>query len=340
VAAFYSRGADFVFKNLTIFDIADPALLRFDAIETALRQAAFTHASAQQSKSVGWVAPRGGEHDPFLENIGGHWLASFVIETRSVPGSAVSSRVQAMMQKLEEDAGRKPSRRELKQMKEAALMELMPKSFPKSVNISVWINPIDGFLCIDAATESRVDDAVTALIKAIDQLQIKEAHWSVAPEVAMREWLLSDDHSLKHIGLSLGEACVLREQAAGKAMARFSNQNLACEEVRQNLYSGKMPLSLELCAADRLVFSLQANGRLKGIHINASQASEDGQRGTRDLDSDFTILVGELKTVLSSLRAETDQMALRMSVADEASRTAIKSIATMWDVREAGSMVE
>lgn len=328
-----------MFKNLTTFDIAERALLRFDAIETALRQAAFVQAGAQQEKSVGWVPPRGGEHDALLENIGGHWLASFVIESRSVPASAVRSRVEAMAEKLEAEAGRKPGRKELKQMKEDAVMELLPNSFPKSVTIPVWINPVDGILGIGTATQSRIDDVVSALVRSIDSFKISDVQWRVSPACAMREWLLLEDDEPMPEGLSLGAACVLRQEDAGKATARFTNQDLACEEVRQNLRSGKMPVSLELCWGDRVELTLHASGRLKGIHLSAGQGSEAGQRNTSDLDADFALFTGEMTKVISHLRTEIDQMGERMEVAKDASSAAIKSITTMWASQEQGTAV-
>lgn len=323
-------------KNLTVFDIAERALLRFDAIETALRVAAYAPGGAQQEKSVGWVPPRGGEHDPYLENIGGHWLAAFVIETRSVPATAVRERVDAMAARVEAETGRKPGRKELKEMKEDAVMQLLPSSFPKKVEIPVWFNPVDGILGIGTATQSRLDDVVSALVRSIESFKISEVELRVDPAEAMREWLLLEDDQPMPEGMSLGSACVLRQEDAGKATARFTNQNLACEEVRQNLHSGKMPVSLALCWGDRVELTLHATGRLKGIHLSADQGSEVGKNNASDLDADFALFAGEMSKVIAQLRTEIDQMGERMAAAKDASTAAIKGITTMWAGNEQG----
>ena len=137
-------------------------------------------------------------------------------------------------------------------------------------------------------------------------------------------------------GMSLGSACVLRQEDAGKATARFTNQNLACEEVRQHLHSGKMPVSLALCWGDRVELTLHATGRLKGIHLSAGQGSEVGKSNVGDLDADFALFTGEMSKVIAQLRTEIDQMGERMAAATDASTAAIKGITTMWAGTEQG----
>lgn len=319
-----------MFKNLAVFDISDRSNLHFVAFEKALQDAAHVEGGAQQEKSVGWRPPRGGLHDAFLESIGGHWLASFVIETRRVPAEVVRKRVEAMSSAVQAQTGRKPGRKELKQMKVDAIMQLLPQVLPRAVEIPVWIDPVSGILGVGTVNQSNIDDVVTSLIRCEVGLKLSKFEPKVAPADAMREWLLLEADEQLPPGMSLGSACVLRQEDAGKATARFSNQHLACEEVRQGLLSGKKPVSLDLCWDDRVELTLHACGHFKSIRVFGHQHDLAAKNKGGDLDADFALFTAEMTKVIAQLRREIDRVGDRIAAASDASSAAIRSITTMW----------
>lgn len=319
-----------MFKSLTVFQATAPSGLDFTSIEDAFKQSAFVPGGAQQEKSAGWAPPRGSEHDAYLEAIAGHWLAVLKIETRSVPATELKKRVDAMAQAVEDETGRKPGRKHLKELKEDALAQLLPNAFAKTVSVPVWIDPQNGTFGIGSTTQSKLDEVVTALVRCVPNLSLAEAAQRGKTVAAMREWLMQEDDEQMPAGMSLGTECVLRHDGEGKATARFTNQDLACEEVRQNLRSGKEPIALGLCWGERVELVLQASGRLKGIHVSADTGSEAGEKDVGELDADFALFTGEMVPVIEQLRQEVEQVSKRIESARGASDAAIKGIASMW----------
>lgn len=84
-----------MFKALTIYRIASGWAPALEAMETALMSAKFVPCGATQDKSVGWVPPRGNEHDSMVEAIDGQRIMKLRIETKSVPGATVREKAQA-----------------------------------------------------------------------------------------------------------------------------------------------------------------------------------------------------------------------------------------------------
>ena len=319
-----------MFKNLTVFQATTSSPLDYSSIESALKQAAFVPGGAQQEKSIGWTPPRGSEHDAFLEAIGGHWLATLKIETRTVPTSELNKCVEAIAEALEASAGRKPNRKELKEMKDHARTQLLPKAFAKISTIPVWIDPTSGLVGIGTATQNKIDDVVTALVRAFTDLSLEEWAQRVSAVAAMREWLLQENDALMPEGFSLGKECVLRHEGEGKATARFTNQDLACEEVRQNLRAGKEPVSMGLSCGEHVDMVLHASARIKSIRIVADTGSQASKKDSGDLDADFTLFTSEMSAVIQQLKKEIDNVSTRIEKARDASNAAIQGITSMW----------
>ena len=163
-----------MFKNLTCYRIGDwPASAA--ELEDALRTAPFTPCTPSQAKSVGWAPPRGIEHGALLEAIGGHWIAQLVIETKAVPADAIRRHVDEEAARIEKESARPVGRKERQDMKDDALLALLPQAFPRRSTVTVWIDPQRRWLLLDTASAPRADIATSALS------DISGPGWHLAP---------------------------------------------------------------------------------------------------------------------------------------------------------------
>ena len=107
-----------VFKNVIVYRIEAPWSQSLSEAEEALAAQRFVPCSPSQEKSAGWVEPRGQEHGPLAESIGGQWLLEFMVETKALPASVVRRKVEERAAQIEATTGRKPSKKEKKELKE------------------------------------------------------------------------------------------------------------------------------------------------------------------------------------------------------------------------------
>jgi len=160
-----------MFKSITVYKLLSrvPSLA---VLEDALAADAFEPCGSTQEKSIGWQPPREQEHGAFVESVGGQAIARLVIETRAVPASAVKQKVKDEVAEIEAQTGRKPGKKERRDLADDARISLLPHAFPKQCAVTVWIDPKAGYLVLDNTTQGRLDDVITALIKAIRSLQV------------------------------------------------------------------------------------------------------------------------------------------------------------------------
>jgi len=120
-----------VFKNLMLYRVGPEWPTSAAQWEEALTREPFAECGATQQKSTGWVPPRGEAHGALVEVVDGQWIARFAIETKAVPGEAVRRRTQEAIAAIEKTTGRKPGKKEVRDLRDDALIALLPQAFAR-----------------------------------------------------------------------------------------------------------------------------------------------------------------------------------------------------------------
>lgn len=271
-------------------------------VEEALQQARFTPCGAAQEKSVGWIEPRGQPHGPLVEVVGGQWLLTQMVEARSVPASVVKRKVEERVQQIEASTGRKPGKKERRDLAEDARQALLPMAFTKQSTLRVWIDPAHARLVLDAGSQARADEAMTALVAAIDGLAVELIDTKTAPATAMAQWLSSHDAPQ---GFSVDRECELKAPDESRAVVRYTRHALDTDEVSGHISMGKLPTRLALTWNDRVSFVLTEALQLKKVALldvvleDKPAAAGDGKDD--GFDTDVALITGELRQLLPAL---------------------------------------
>ncbi|MBR6976422.1 MAG: recombination-associated protein RdgC [Ottowia sp.] len=290
-----------MFKNLTCYRLGDWPKSATE-LEAALQSEPFAPCSATQAKSVGWAPPRGVEHGALVEAVDGQWVAQLVIETKAVPADAIRRRVDEEAARIEKESGRSVGRKERRDMKDDALIALLPQAFPRRTTVTVWVDPKRRLLLLDTASAPRADEATSALARASGD------GWGVAPiltrtepRIAMGAWLADED--ALPAGFAIGMECELKGSGDEPASVRFARHPLHADDMRQHIDAGKLPVSLALGWQERVSFTLTQQLQLKKIRFDEGVMQDAGDVETTDarFDADISIATGELSALLDAL---------------------------------------
>lgn len=291
-----------MFKNLQLFKIIQAAIPANFA--DALEARGFVPCGASQEKSVGWVPPRGGEHDEYAPVIGGHTILKLTTEVKAVPGDVLARKVDEQVAHIEQTTGRKPGKKERREIKEDAKLALLPMAFAKRSSTLIWVNSKDGYIAIDASSQSKADEAITELIKTLDGLALQLVNPQQSPGASMAQWLTNPDN-LPEI-FSLDRQCELRALDESKARVKYANHSLDIEEIREHIAMGKMPVSLSLTWNDRVSFTLtegMALKKLQFLDVVFEDTASKGDTAEDHFDADVAIATGELSKLVPDLIA-------------------------------------
>lgn len=287
-----------MFKNVIVYRIGTGWSPLLAQMEDGLEGARFVPCGASQEKSIGWIEPRGEAHGPLVESVGGQLLLKLKIETKAVPGSVVSRKAQERIAHIEASTGRKPGKKETREIKDDIKLELMPMAFTKEAAIFVWIDPDTKLLVIDAGSLAKADEVVTMLVKCLAGLAVTLLNTQLSPTAAMSDWLITQEPPA---GFSVDRECELKAADESKAVVRYARHPLDTEEVKQYVQSGKLPTRLALTWDSRVSFVLTEALQLKKLAF-LDVVFEGSSTGIdKGFDADAAIATGELRKLLPDL---------------------------------------
>lgn len=290
-----------MFKNLVLFKInAGWDITQQQAIE-AVASNRFTPTLPTQDKSYGWVEPRGEDHADLVESVNGQLILKLMVETRSVPGGAVRKKAQEAEDKIEAETGRKPGKKETLALREDALLSLLPNTYPAQTSFWVWVDRENRCVAIDASTQGKVDDVVTALVRAFGGMAMTQIKTALSPATAMTQWLLGLEKGEAPENFSVDRDCELKSTDEEKSSVKFNRHNLDCEEVRNHLVQGMAPTKLALTWAGRVSFQMTETMMLKKLSFLEGVFENLPQDRESSFDGDVALFTGELQKLIPDL---------------------------------------
>ncbi len=287
-----------MFKNALVYRIADWNQPELATLEDKLAANRFVECGASQAESFGWVEPRGEKNAPMVEVVGGQLVMRLVIETKAVPSSAIKSRLEAELDKIEADTGRRPKGKRAKEMKEQIVHELLPRAFSKRSTTTVWVDAKAKLLVVDAASTKKADRIATLLVDVLGGgIVLKLLQTESSPSTAMANWLKSKEAPA---GFSVDRECELKQPDSEKALVKYARHNLDIDEVGQHIEQGKIPTQLAMTWDNRVSFVLTEAMTIKKIKlldvVLEGPASQEG-----GFDTDVAIATGELRKLIPDL---------------------------------------
>lgn len=290
-----------MFKNVMVYRIGDGWSAPVEQLEEALAKMPFVPCSATQDKALGWVPPRGDAHGPLVETVAGHRILRFQIETKGVPGSVVKRHLEERVAHIEAKEGRKPGRKESRELRDEIVHDLLPMAFAKTSSVTVWLDLAAGRLVLDTTSLAKADEVTTALVQAFDGLRLSPMNTQVSPQAAMTAWLTggADDWPAH---FAPGREVELKSGDEMKSVVKFTRHHLEDEEMRRHIGQGKLPTKLALDWDGRVAFVLTEGAALaKVAFLDGVFEDNAGAEDNAGFDTDVAIATGELGALINDL---------------------------------------
>ena len=285
------------FKNLQLYRLPKNWADNTGKLEEQLSTLTLQPCSACDLQSIGWIAPRDG--GPLVHSVNRQWLLALGIEQKLLTASVVKQFANDKAKEIEENEGRRVGRKEMRDLREAMTIELLPRAFVRRRTTFGWIDPVNGWLAIDAASPAKAEEFLEHLRKSVDQLPAKLLQVTQSPSSAMTGWV-AEGEAPSHFTLDQD----LELRSAEKATVRYVKHTLEGEEIRQHIADGKVVTRLAMTWGDRISFLLNENlqiKRLSFLDLLKEQADSQAENEDERFDIDFTLMTGEVAQLLNDL---------------------------------------
>jgi recombination associated protein RdgC len=292
------------FKNLQIYRLPADWAVDVARLDEQLGHHALRGCGNMEIQSLGWVSPRG--DDSFLHVLNRQALLAFGVEQKLLPAAIVNQFAKDRADEIAAREGRSVGRKEMRELKERVADELLPRAFVRRRITWAWIDPVNGWLVVDAAARTKAEELVGQLIKSVDELPGRLLKTRMSPGAAMTAWLTEGEAPA---GFTLDRDLELRASGDERATVRYVRHALEGEEIREHIAAGKTATRLGLTWNDRISFVLTEDMQIKRLaFLDILKDEVEGQAETDEerFDLDFALMTGELAKLLADLVAALD----------------------------------
>jgi len=287
------------FRNLQVYRLPAPWAMTADQLTSALAPQTFEPPASNELLRQGWVAPRGAS-EPLVHNVAGQFLLHLVTEKKVLPAKVINQVAAARADELEEQQGFRPGKKAMRELKERAADELLPRAFPIRSAVAVWIDPKNGWLVVDAASPAKADDVIKLLLKAVDNMPLESLRVQRSPVAVMTGWLEADQAPY---GFTIDQDATLRATGESRAQVGYKSHTLEPDDIRRHIAAGKQCTRLAMTWNDRISFVLTDSLAIKGV--KPLDVIKEGGAPAYDaqerFDGEFTLMAGELAKMLADL---------------------------------------
>jgi recombination associated protein RdgC len=287
------------FRNLQLYRLPKNWAGQSSQLEEHLATLTLQPCGASAAQSLGWVPPCAG--GGLVHVVNRQYLLALGAEQKLLPTSVVRQFADERAKAIEEVEGRRVGRKEMRELREAMTIELLPSAFIGRRTTFGWIDPINGWLVIDAAAPAKAEEFLEQLRKAVAGLPATLVKVTQSPSAAMTGWVAAGEAPG---GFTLDQDLELC--SAENAKVRYVKHSLEGEEIGQHIAKGKVVTRLALTWGERISFLLNEKLEIKRLaFLDILKEEADGQAENEDerFDLDFTLMSGELARLLDDLIA-------------------------------------
>lgn len=292
------------FRNLQIYRFTRPFELTAEQLEAQLEREAFTPCGSQDMSRFGWTKPLGKMGQTLTHSANGQIMICARKEEKMIPGAVVKEQLAEKVDQVEHDQGRALKKKEKAALKEELMHTLLPRAFSRTSQTFAWLSPANNLLVVDAPSAKKAEDLLALLRKSIGSLPVVPLALKNPPEITMTEWLR--EGSLP-ASFTLEDESELRSAMEKGGIARFKQQDLMTDEVKNHINNDKLVTKLALNWGETVSFVLSDDLAIKRLKFSEELREQNDDISSEDpaarLDADFALVTGELSQFIPSLLA-------------------------------------
>ncbi|HEX2494292.1 MAG TPA: recombination-associated protein RdgC [Steroidobacter sp.] len=288
------------FKNLVVYRLPADWSTPASELEDKLVQRALQPCGAFEMQSRGWVYPSPAQR--FVHTTNGQHLIALGVEQKLLPASIIRQAAAQRAKELEQAQGYPVGRRQMRELKERVTEELRGRALVRRTETRAWLDPVNGWLVVDAAGAARAEALIETLRDTLGSLAVQFLETERSPATSMASWVMLGDAPLQ---FSIDQDLELRAADKSPTTIRYAGYPIEGKEIRGHIQSGMYTSRLGLTWRDRIAFVLTEKLQIKKLQF-LEVSKEKPQEGveldaTEQFDLDFTLMTGELARLLTEL---------------------------------------
>ena len=244
------------FKNLVVYRLPADWSVSAAELEAKLATRTLQPCSPFEMLSRGWVAPSG--TGQLVHTVNQQHLIALGVNQKLLPASIIRQVTLERAEALAQENGFPVGRRQMRDLKMRVTEELRAKALTRRRVTRAWIDPVHGWLVVDAAGAAKAEELIEVLRDTLGNLAVLFIETERSPQMSMAVWLKLGEAPLK---LTIDQDLELKAANQSKAAIRYAHHPLDGKEIQAHLAAGMYPTRLGLTWNDRIAFVLNENSK-------------------------------------------------------------------------------
>lgn len=280
-----------MFKNAIAY-LVTPGF-RFDA--EILQRMSFQPCGSNDLRTSGFVPPCDHSTAGLVHAVGGMQTICWQTEDKLLPAAVVTEAVKVRAEKMEDEQGYKPGRKQMRELKERVVEELLPKAFTVKRKTIALLT--DQYFMINTSSQARAEGLVECLSKALGGMApLRHIATTLHPPSVMTGWAMGGIPE----ALTMDDLFVFSGE---DREVKYKGFTLDAEKAGVQISEGFRVSSLAMTFDDRISFVLNEWIHLKRLELTdvakLDNAEEKNAEGA--MDAEITLMGLELCRLLDAL---------------------------------------
>ena len=288
------------FKNLIVYRLPEDWSVSATELEEKLAARSLMPCGAFDMQSKGWVFSS--DLERYVHTVNGQHLIALGVDQKLLPGSIIRQVATERAKEMAKEQGYPVGRRQMRELKMRVTEELRGRALTRKTITHAWIDPVNGWLVVNASSEGKAEDVVETLRNALGSLQVTLLETERSPSAALTAWLMLGDAPLT---FTIDDELELQAADQSKPTIRYVRHPLDGKEIRAQINSGMFATRMGLTWKDRVAFVLSEKLHVKKVEflLMEKDKAEEGAdaNAAEQFDIEFTLMTGELAALLKDL---------------------------------------
>jgi recombination associated protein RdgC len=291
------------FKNITAFRLVEQFELSNQQLAVLLLQFKSVEPKGQvaQTKGFDYVIDK----EMVIESNG---CMMFCVQQfdKVLPSSVINDEVDKRVAAIKEEQNRMVFGKEKSEIKDSVTIEFLPRAFVRQSKTLAYIDVKNGFLIVNTASQSKAEDVLSLLRKALDGFPALPIQTVESPTFVMTDWV----RNWVRMGVGsnnfiIDDECKIVDAEQKSSIINVKNFDVTSNTITENVAHGMQVRSLALTYKYRVSFVLNSDfiiKRVKFLELAMEERGEFEAGNERDkFLADMILMTGEIRTLLSDL---------------------------------------
>ncbi|MDR3476909.1 MAG: recombination-associated protein RdgC [Gammaproteobacteria bacterium] len=290
------------FKQIQIFQLAEPIPYTPEVLADKMESLAFTPCLPSFPTSIGWASPFEEEGAPLVYAANGYIMLCMQIEDKILPATVVRQALTDKVKRIEVLEGKKVRSKDKLSMKDEIVMNLLPRAFSKMTRIYAYIDTKNNRLILGTSNQAKAEQFISLFKKSIaDGIHAFEVK---KPSPILTYWLKEKKYPTV---FSIEKAGVLQDPSEQTRVIRCQQQDLFASSIQSLIKDGCEVKQLALCWHDRVKFVLADDFSARNIKFEEEviTAANDIESESKEQQfaADFFIMTETFSGLIDDLLA-------------------------------------